>query len=34
MPLMERAISYIRDADLLIIGGTSLVVFIRYRRVN
>ena len=27
MPLMERAISYIRDADLLIIGGTSLVVY-------
>ena len=27
MPLMERAISYISDADLLIIGGTSLVVY-------
>ena len=27
MPLMERAISYIRDADLLIIGGTSLGVY-------
>ena len=27
MSLMERAISYIRDADLLIIGGTSLVVY-------
>ena len=36
---LERAVSYIRQADILIVGGTSLVVypavgFIRYYQVK
>ena len=39
MDVMERAINYISNADVLIIGGTSLVVYpaaglIRYYRGN